>query len=165
MENVEGMNESYNHTIGQLIEPEPIGFNFGAPGWIILGIILLIGIFIYGIIRFIRHQRNKYRREALTQIEVVRKSGLELPVQLYKAAETIKNVALISYGRKQQAELYGQAWLEFLKEKNKGNKIFSAQVEPLYIQSLYKGKLADITKSDLESFFDESINWIKTHYV
>ena len=43
--------------IGNLIEPDPIGFAFGAPGWYMLGALALLLLIIYT-----THAIRKYRK-------------------------------------------------------------------------------------------------------
>ena len=159
------MDEPIEMKIGELIEPDPIGFGFGAPGWTILVAILFMGVVVYGIVLLLRYQRNKYRREAITFLQLVSSSPDNNNQKLYKLAETLKRVALLSYGRVQQAGLYGTPWLNYLAERNKGKRVFSQDIEVAYIQSLYKGKLAEVNQVELDSMYAEGMYWIKSHHV
>lgn len=147
------------------MEPEAIGFSLAAPGWTILLALLLLILLIYGILRYVRYRKNKYRREALILIQKTMESSQNANKKLYSIGQTLKQVALVSYGRAEQANLQGILWLDFLALKNKGDKVFSPEVSQLFHQSLYQGRLADISPSALDALHNESINWIKSHHV
>ena len=63
------MEEYQNIDIGKIVEPEPIGFSFDAPGWgILLGLVVFVLILIA--VKYMLHYRkNKYRRIATSKIE------------------------------------------------------------------------------------------------
>ncbi len=64
------MDEQY----GTLIEPTPVPFHFGAPGWYVAGGLLLL-LMATAAFFFIRHYRkNLYRRQALQWLRSKKKN-------------------------------------------------------------------------------------------
>jgi len=91
--------------------PDPIGWWPLAPGWWIMGgLLLLLTMFIWGLRRF--RQRRKMQHLALQQLEKL----TELPdTELLMALSRLLRQAAISHFPQQDcAGLSGQAWLEFL---------------------------------------------------
>ena len=160
------MNEQAQQKIGQLIEPEPVTFSFAAPGWTFLLIIFILAITILVMQAYINYRRNRYRREAIAFINNLYANSVEdASWILYKTLETLKRVSFVSYGRKEQAHLFGNQWLVFLEEKNKGQQVFSDKVKVMISQAIYNGKSLNLSAQQLEMLREESINWIKSHHV
>ncbi len=92
-----------------IVVPDPVSWWPLAPGWyvIILGLVIAAT---WISIRFIQQwQSNRFRREALRQLETIKPS--ELPA-------LVKRVALCLWPREQVASLSGDDWLQFLKQSN-----------------------------------------------
>ncbi len=91
--------------------PAPIGWWPPAPGWWILGgLLLLIPLFIWGLLRF--RQRRKMQHLALQQLEKM----ADLPESEFLVAlsRLLRQVAIIHFPHQDCAGLSGQEWLEFL---------------------------------------------------
>jgi hypothetical protein len=89
--------------------PSPVPWWPPGPGWLVLGVALLL-VLAWWLMRAIRQwQLNCYRREALALLEAVNITGLEL-------ATLTKRVALSVYPRERVASLTGESWLAFLDE-------------------------------------------------
>jgi hypothetical protein len=128
-----------------VIVPPPVPWWPPAPGWVVIGLLLILALG-YWIIRAIRHwQSNCYRREALELLENVHSSGGEL-------ATLIKRVALSVYPRARVASLTGEQWLTFLDQtgrtdaftKGSGRWIARLAYEPQLIASLAETEQRDL---------------------
>jgi hypothetical protein len=92
-----------------VILPAPIPWWPPAPGWLLVGALLVL-LFCWWLICAIRHwQSNCYRREALALLDAAGISDVEL-------ATLIKRVALSTYPRERVAALTGERWLTFLDQ-------------------------------------------------
>ena len=91
--------------------PAPIGWWPVAPGWLVLGgLLLLLLIVIWGLRRF--RQRRYLRRLALRQLEELAElPETELPAAL---SRFLRQAAISHFPPQDCAGLNGQAWLEFL---------------------------------------------------
>jgi hypothetical protein len=88
--------------------PDPVPFWPPAPGWWVVtavGLVLLLVAVVVGIGRW---RRNRYRREALAE--------LERRTQSADIAELVKRAALAAFPRDRVAALTGDEWLAFLDE-------------------------------------------------
>jgi hypothetical protein len=161
----EMMTDSQNLVIGELIEPTPVSFGFGAPGWYILLATFFIIIMIYLLLRYRRYLKNQYRRSALQELRSLSVESPPLHTYVFSIATLLKRVAITSYGREEIASLYGLGWLDYLKEKNQGIPVFKAETETIFSRSLYQGRKAEIPEENLNELINQSINWIKKHRV
>ena len=151
--------------IGELIEPEPITFGLGAPGWyMLLGIVVLASL-VYLFIAYRTYRRNKYRRVALQMLQTIKHAGFPSHHYLFRIAEVLKRVSITTYGRGELAPLNGTDWLGFLKNSNRGKSNFSEPVMDLLTRRLYQGEKLSLSDQEMEALYQESIHWIKKHRV
>ncbi len=155
------MNE--NQQIGHLIEPNPITFSFGAPGWYILLAIVFVILAIIGLLLFLRHKKRKYRRQAILQLQEFKVSNHSSTAFLTHTMATIKQVAITSYERENLVHLSGVKFLDLLKKRNKNKTVFSEDIEALYSKGLYQN--TELSKENQDKIIKESINWINNHHV
>jgi hypothetical protein len=95
-----------------LVALPPISWWPPAPGWIVLGALILCGL-LWGLCRFVTTWRkNAYRREALWRLNALPAEPASLP----QIDELLKRVALSVWPREQVASLSGQDWLKFLDQ-------------------------------------------------
>ena len=158
------MEEQTTH-IGTLIEPDPIGFRFGAPGWTILLGILLILILIFAVKKYQEYKRNKYRRFAVSAIESLSTLGLSVDQLVFRIAEILKRVSITSYGRSEVARLNGKEWFDYIDHKNGNNTYFQGRSKEILSGLLYQGKKVDISMEEVQGYQNDSLNWIKKHRV
>ncbi len=159
------MNDTETFTIGTLMEPDPIRFSFGAPGWFILLGVGLILLLVYGLIAYLRYKRNRYRRNAIGILSAMDLSGREVSASITRIAEVLKRVAMTSYGRTETAALSGQAWLNYLDQRNKGVFVLSVDSRKLIAEHLYRSPPDGISVNELEEFRSTTIQWINKHHV
>ncbi|MGI9199764.1 MAG: DUF4381 domain-containing protein [Woeseiaceae bacterium] len=100
-----------------LVRPEPVVWTPQTIGWavIVVWALTVVAILLWHSIR--RWRRNRYRREALQELKSLQ-SQQDLDEQGVAAgiATILKRTALAAYDRPQVADLYGQAWADFLCE-------------------------------------------------
>lgn len=159
------MDRIEDNIIGALIEPEPIEFMFGAPGWNLLSVVTISLFIIYALLRYRRYRLNRYRRLAIDRVRESQMSKLSTDQQIYRVVDTIKRVSIVSYGREDQVSLSGIEWFNYIKECNRGVPIYSNSCETLLVNRLYRGKGIDISDRELSDIYNETINWIREHHV
>lgn len=159
------MQDSLTTDIGTLIEPDPIAFSFGAPGWYVLLAVLLIVLAILGVRRLMKYRKNKYRRMAMAMIESLFAERIDTDQLIFKTAELLKRVSMISFGRSQVAALNGSSWLSYMVKHDQSNYEFSPLMNKIYSSYLYQGKGKEMSEEERSAFKNESITWIKKHRV
>jgi hypothetical protein len=142
------MDEQY----GQLIQPKPVVFSFGAPGWYVLGAVILL--LLAGAVWLLRqnYRKNRYRRQALGEL----KGYGAGPSALYPANMLLKRIAISRYGRVPAASIRGSEWVAFLN-KSRGRELFgkgdAALLEQVYTTGAYAA----------DGFLEKAKKWIKKH--
>ena len=158
------MNTLNSNSIGELMEPEPIGFSFGAPGWTILLMVFIAVLLMYGLWEFYQYKKNKYRRLAIEELSLIDLMQGESGFIVLSIVSLLKRLALTAYGREEVASVYGKQFVSFLQTKVRG-KSFSGDSEQIFIKHLYQGDKTIIPLDKLKLFYNESSNWIKQHHV
>lgn len=138
-----------------LYEPPPVPFSFEAPGWYVLGGILLIGATLVTIIRIRRYIKNRYRRDALRELNNMDHAAEIFP-QLFVV---LKRTAIFAFGREKVAPLYGTAWLSFLEKT--GVNVHLNEYRDEILPALYHGHAIDPVIQD--KILSNAKIWIKTH--
>ena len=159
------MEEEKLTSIGELIEPEPIVFGFGAPGWYILLGVFVLAILVHLLIAYRTYRKNKYRRVALQILETIRRADFPPHHYLFRIAELLKRVSITAYGRRELAPLNGTDWLGFLENRNRGASYFTPLFLDLLTTGLYLGEKLSLSDQDVETLYRESMHWIKKHRV
>jgi hypothetical protein len=115
VENTETFGNYLIHGIDEIMLPETIPWWPSAPGWKVLGLILLAWLLLRAIRLTRRWWRNRYRREALRQLQQLQQQAgsKALDVVAY-LPYYIKVTALQAYPRTEVASLSGENWLAFL---------------------------------------------------
>jgi len=137
---------------GQLIQPKPVAFSFGAPGWYVLGafLLLLVAGVAWLVLRWWR--KNGYRRQALREMKTYG-GGV---IALYRTNMLLKRIAMTRYGRPVTAAKRGKEWISFLN-KSRGRELFGkedvAVLERLYSSS---GEFS-------AGFMEKAREWIQKH--
>lgn len=120
------------HQLKDVQLPEPIAWWPLAPGWYILGVLLLcsigVGIFIYSK-RLVRKRRKQ---------RIVRQFSRIQSQQGFSAAMAyIKQVAITLYPTQKVEQLQGEAWVEFLQASAK-SLIIPADLKQPLAQAAYQ---------------------------
>jgi hypothetical protein len=101
-----------------IIVPAPISWWPPAPGWFVLGAVVIL-ILLLGAMWFVRRYRmNLYRRQAMNELHQIA-MALRAPDSRAEAMASIacllKRVALTIYPRNQVAPMTGGVWIAFLQ--------------------------------------------------
>jgi hypothetical protein len=167
---------------GQLIEPPPQAFGFGAPGWYVLAALLLLVILWLGWLILRRYSGDAYRRRALKAItdlqwrcgssagpangaSLVYEAGPVYNTELvYGVNMLIKRIAMSVYGREAAAGLRTTEWIAFL---NRGWRVaLFGPADSMLLEGLYgNGTDQGIDGTDrlVDEFVARAKEWIKKH--
>jgi hypothetical protein len=150
--------------VGKLIEPAPVPFSFGAPGWYVLGGLglLLLALCIYLLVK--HYRSNLYRRRALAFLSDTesRFSTKEAFGDLvYETHMLIKRIAMSRYGRKKVSSLRGDEWISFINT-TWHDKAFDNNDEELLTQTIYKPKVP-VSAGQATAYTKKARRWIKKH--
>ncbi len=145
--------------LGTILEPDPLVFTFETVGWKYLGILLLaIGVLL--LVTYLRqYQKNKYKREAIKKVNHINGQTVSSQQKLNQVNVILKQVAIISFGRVQVANLYGDEWFSFLDSKHK-TKGF-AKYADTFKNALYSDK--EVDEPTLEAISVITKKWINHH--
>ena len=140
---------------GELYEPQPVVFTFETLGWkLLVGLVVLL--LIIACVLWVRKRiKNKYRREALREIQNLpheHESVLQILV-------TLKRVAIMVFGRQRVAALNGHDWLHFLDKT--GKEVMFQKYEAVILNSVYTHQAPN--NDEIKEVFNNATKWIKTH--
>lgn len=140
-----------------IIVPEAIGVFPLAPGWIVLGLLLLALLFHFVVQFYMQYKKSLYKREALLALEQYDKQNQEETVQLLSLA---KRVGISAYGREEIAKLSGNSWWDFMEAHSKARVSMEIRetIAKLLYDNTYTLNSNDFT--DIKSFVTL---WIHTH--
>ncbi|WP_420587053.1 DUF4381 domain-containing protein [Ruegeria sp.] len=136
-----------------MLEPAPVPVPIPmAPqtwGWAVLALLLVATLAIaFYLLR--RHRlANAYRHAALADLERAGDDAAQI-------AEILRRTALAAYPRERVAGLYGQNWINFLKQSSEKLSISESSAKTL-LEAPYRGAITDSEVSNLAR------TWIKTH--
>lgn len=149
------MDEQY----GQLIEPQQVPFAFGAPGWYVLTVLILLalGTIAWLITWYIK--KNRYRKKALAAIATAEINiATSTPQALvYETNMLMKRIAMSRYQRNETAGLRGNEWISFLNKTMK-TSLFDEADNRLLESGIYSNE-----KNEAASFINKAKSWIKKH--
>jgi hypothetical protein len=150
--------------VGKLIEPPPVAFNFGAPGWYVLGGLFLVLIVLLTWLLVKYFKSNLYRKHALQFLNNTEQKLLpekEFDLIVYQTQMLIKRVAMARYGRQNVSGLRGSQWTAFINTTWR-EKSFDDKDEELLNQNFYQPK-QNISADEATNFVEKSRRWIKKH--
>lgn len=150
-----------NDDIGTLIEPPPVEFTFGAPGWYVLGSLLLFSLFAITVL-FVRHyRRNQYRRDALSWLAGREQHLQKTPdVLLYDATTLLKRIVMLRYGR-EFASIRGRDWIALLNSSCRST-LFADEDADWITHALYAPG-GTIAGEEVQRYLNKTRTWIKRH--
>jgi len=162
------------HGIDEIILPADISWWPSTIGWKIVALLLCI-FASYRLFKFGQSWwKNRYRREAIAQINELQLSELKLSTQqqasdsglltvIEKLPFYLKTTALQAYPRDQVAQLSGTAWIDFLNEKT-GSEHFNSNVsEQLLIISYRPKEQWQLTEEQCLNLINLTKLWVKYH--
>jgi len=140
-----------------IIVPDAIGFFPPAPGWYIVGLLLLTLLFHWSIQGYKKYQKSQYKRDALKELETYNQSNKEEVIMLLSLA---KRVGIVAFGRPNIAKLSDDSWWDFMEQHSKA-KVPSA-LRITLSKCLYDASY--IMDSGLYEQTKTMVTvWIKTH--
>jgi len=138
-----------------IIELPPVAWWPPAPGWDVVGVLLLV-LFLWSMWHWaVWWRRNAYRREALRLLKALPVEAAGLP----QLDELLKRVALSAYPREQVASLSGVAWLEFL-DRTANSKEFVEGAGRVLGEAAY---VSEKSPADVPAVMAVAENWIRQH--
>lgn len=138
--------------------PTPVGAWPFAPGWYVLGELILTGLLLASVWGWRRSRYGRMKRSALAILaQYERTYSPMIDTQSTSAAlnELLKRVALAYFPRERVAQLYGHDWLIFLNETSH-NLDFLSEEEALLVCPYHK----ELAK-DLRPLCDLVRGWIQ----
>jgi len=127
-----------------------------APGWFVIGAILVV-LAVAGIVMaLVRRHRSAYRRAALAELESV---GAKDKRTIRQIAELLKRTALAAYPRAEVAALTGETWVKWLETTGDVTAPDSVR------QALVAGVHRTSQPSDPELLRHFAEAWIRRHRV
>jgi hypothetical protein len=151
----------------EILLPDPVSWMPQTVGWYALFglIVAVLGWWVYSRLR--RFKKNRYRRLALAELEVIERE-LQRPERRAKALAEIpvllKWTALSAFPREEVAELSGERWLTFL-DKTVGGKNFKDGVGHLLPELAYApaAGIAELPDGVVAKLLQLVRQWIKVH--
>ena len=118
------MNQYEGLNLPQLLElmrglamPEPMAWLPRTPGWWIVFGWLVAVLMLAGWQLAMRRRRNRYRRDALAELDTIETQPALGPAEsAQRIATLLKRTALVAYPREDVAALYGADWIRFINE-------------------------------------------------
>lgn len=150
-----------------IISPPALPLYPPAPGWFVVGFLLVCAIFWFAGKWYVKRKKNAYRRDALLELnhlEQALKNGGSLPETLLKLPELLKRTALSAYGREEVASLTSMSWLTFLESRCPETR-FTNRYGELMIAVSYKRPetIAPVSKRDIKAVLALTRKWIIKH--
>jgi len=150
-----------------IIPPDRVPLWPPAPGWYVLGTVVLIGVIWVAWRWFQNWRANRYRSEALAELERLEsqfRDDQHRETALAVLPELVKRTALAGFRRQDVASLTGKIWLEFL-DATGATKAFTQGPGNLLLEFSYQPaavleKIPDQQVNDVMSLVRE---WMKKH--
>lgn len=149
---------------GQLIEPSPVPFSFGAPGWYVVGVLIFLLLLVLAWLWLRHYLRNRYRKQALNWLAekeayCIRKQAY--PELVYESNSLIKRIAMRKYGRAAVAGKRSTEWISYINGTWRESS-FDAGDEQLLSRGLY-APAEGVSAEQARAFIDKTRRWIKKH--
>ena len=140
-----------------IIVPDGVGFFPPAPGWIVVGLLLLALLFHFSVKRYKQYKKSQYKREALKELETYKNSSKEDVVALLSLA---KRVGIAAFGRHEIAKLSDNSWWDFMEQHSKVK--IDVQLRVALSKLLYDASytMDNVLYENTKAFVTV---WIKTH--
>jgi len=147
--------------LNDIVAPGPVDWWPPAPGWYVLGAIALVVLLVLTFRWWRRWQENRYRRQAMTELELIR--GQASRESLQQLPALLKRAALSVWPREEVACLTGLAWHRFLDE-TAGMDEFSTGAGDTLEQLAYAARDELLpAESELKKVLDASEFWLINH--
>lgn len=141
--------------------PKPIGWWPPAPGWWILGVVILFLIAVSFLLTHRYYNRYRYRKVALKALQDSFRSVQDVNDNLTfleEVSSLLRRVAIHAYGREKVSSLTGSKWLAFLDETGNTDQ-FSKGVGSILAYGHYQFQ----SEIDPHQIHTLARKWIKEH--
>ena len=145
--------------VGDILEPDPLPFTFETIGWKVLAVVIVVVTLVLFYKWLKLYQKNKYRRTAIEKLKLVENQNSESQYKINQLNIILKQVAIITFGREQVAQLYGNDWLLFLDSKYKKSEFAKYSVN--FSDAIYSSK--EVDETSLTSIYKLTKTWINEH--
>lgn len=152
------------HGIDEIILPEAVSWWPSAPGWHVLGVLLVMLLVVQAYRSAKRWWHNRYRREALRQLASVQ---LQADTQIQDVVAVLpyymKVTALQAFPRRDVASLSGSDWLMFLDTHYSGPSFSSGVGEKLLSVAYLPREQWQLNDQECNTLIKMSRRWIAEH--
>jgi hypothetical protein len=147
--------------LNDIVVPAPVPWWPPAPGWYVLLGIALAALALMGVLYWRRWQRNRYRRQALRDLSLIR--GAASGERLRQIPELLKRAALAVWPRAEVAALNGRAWHRFL-DNSAGMERFCCGAGDTLDRLAYGGDGVPLPPDhEVKQALDAAEAWLKQH--
>ena len=148
-----------------LAEPLPISWWPQTWGWFVVALLLTAAFMLFLMYHRRKSQKNRYRVEALMQLDFLRKQPSQI-ILLAETAKLLKRVALSAWPRERVAPLAGKEWVRFLNETTR-QPLFGEEAEILLSETEYRlqNETQAAQAERIQEFCEAAKRWIEEHSV
>lgn len=147
--------------LNDIVMPAAVPWWPPAPGWYVLGAVVLLLAAWLAFRAARRWLGNRYRREALRELQRIR-SGSAAVSQL---PALLKRCALSAWPREEVASMTGASWHQFLDTSAAMDRFCKGQGEALDRLSYATSGRHGLSEKQLEAVFSASEAWLRRHHV
>ncbi|MBT2970051.1 MAG: hypothetical protein B6D72_14905 [gamma proteobacterium symbiont of Ctena orbiculata] len=134
-----------------------------APGWwMVLLLLLLIGVLIWGVIRWRRlYPLGRWQHDARRHLLALRRRIKREPAKQVagELSELLRRIAIARCGRENTAALTDEAWLDWLQRNDSSGFRWREKGELLLVLP-YAPPERSADKGDLATLIDAAIHWV-----
>ena len=164
IENSDSFGNYLIHGIDEIILPEVVSWWPSAPGWKVLGLILLAWLVLRVVRLAQRWWRNRYRREALRQLKQLQQQAGSIALDVVAVLPYyIKVTALQAYPRAEVASLSGENWLAFLDAHYSGPSFAEGVGRKLLAVSYLPREQWQLDDNESGRLIQMALQWIAKH--
>jgi Domain of unknown function (DUF4381) len=149
-----------------IVMPLPVPWWPPAPGWYVVGGVVLVLAMWAGWMGWKRWQAAAYRRAALTELQRLKDraaDGAQRESALRELPELVKRTALAAFPRQQVASLSGASWLEFLDRTGHTDAFTHGQGKLLPALGYDPHAASRLETQDVEALYRVISRWIRGH--
>lgn len=145
-------------SLHDLVVPAGVPWWPPAPGWLVLGAVVIVAGAWLVVATARRHRSLRYRRAALAELASLR--AMDSPASAARDASVLlKRTAIHVYSRERVAALHGSSWLAFLDEHG-GKRVFRDEAGATLTEAAY-GDASDLEPQRVGPLLDAVEGWIR----
>jgi hypothetical protein len=151
-----------------IIPPPPVPWWPPAPGWYVVGVVVLALAVWAGWSWWRRWQAAAYRRAALAVLQQLKTRAADEAQRtsaLRELPELVKRTALAAFPRQQVAALSGVTWLAFLDRTGHTNAFSHGRGQLLPVLSYDPHAASRLDAQSVDELFSVVSHWIQDHSV